>query len=407
MKSVKRGLGAWGFCGMLVLSGCGGGDEAAAPPPPAFNGLFGGTYLTDAQSAAPFTLQLAEVNGTVSGTLTAPASTIEQAQVSGSVSGNVLTWTATQTTPTCPGTFTGSMTRTGVALDLTFAGQNCRGPQNNGRAIAVLKDLVSTAAPTVDFTGSWTGSYSTSLKPATPLTLTLIQTGASVSGSYSTPMAATAPKAIGDATQGTIVGVVSENGMVYEATQTLPCSGTYVGTVKLVDKTFVMNFVGLDCNGLQANGQGTVSKVVTTDPPLPNPPASESKPTITTGPSTTPIIPTPGDLSQCWILFAQNNTVFAQNLCTVGSRASFYSSSGVFRETSGHTTYEQEDAFGIDGGPYPLATAAQLDIQSVRLAACQDDGPEKTPREVARDAVSGQQWTGGPFVCVPYTDQAR
>ncbi len=107
--------------------------------------------------------------------------------------------------------------------------------------------------PTVDVTGTWSGTYSTSLVPSGSITLNLTQSDADVTGTYITT----------EGNAGTVNGTVSGNTLNFTFTQTTPsCTGTFSGTATINGNTATFTFTGSDCLGSHTNGQGDATKGV-------------------------------------------------------------------------------------------------------------------------------------------------
>lgn len=104
--------------------------------------------------------------------------------------------------------------------------------------------------PTVNVTGIWSGTFSTSLIWGI-LVLDLSQSGSSVTGTFYT-----------DEAWGTVSGTVSGNTLHFNITETVPgCSGSFSGNGSVSGNTMSLTFSGSDCLGSHNNGQGTVTKI--------------------------------------------------------------------------------------------------------------------------------------------------
>jgi len=106
-------------------------------------------------------------------------------------------------------------------------------------------------------TGHWVETYSTSIIPLAQIIFDIEQTGANVTGTYST---STGVHGIGS---GTFSGTVSGNTITYTLNQTTPnCTGTFNGSANVNEDGNAMTstFTGFDCAGTHNNGRGNVTK---------------------------------------------------------------------------------------------------------------------------------------------------
>lgn len=100
-------------------------------------------------------------------------------------------------------------------------------------------------------TGTWQGSYSTSLVPPVGATVTLIQNGSTFSGSF---------VGTNDYT-GTISGTVSGSSVQFTLTNTVSgCPGSFTGTGTVNGSTLTATFQGSDCLGTHSNGAVNLTK---------------------------------------------------------------------------------------------------------------------------------------------------
>jgi hypothetical protein len=130
---------------------------------------------------------------------------------------------------------------------------------------ATGSNSVTVTVGEVDVTGTWSGTYSTSIIPSAQVTYTIIQSGTDVTGTYSTSTG------VGGTGGGTYSGTLSGNIITFTLNQTtLGCPGTFNGTATVIDDTMNFVFEGYDCGGYHANGQGNARKVVDI-PRLPEP----------------------------------------------------------------------------------------------------------------------------------------
>ena len=108
-------------------------------------------------------------------------------------------------------------------------------------------------AASVDLTGSWNGSFRSSLVPQTSGTLFLVQSGSTLTGTYSVPSTSA-----GGTVSGTVLGQTAR----FTLTQTAPagCAGLFNGhAVLLTGQNPVLFFYysGADCLGVHTLGSGT------------------------------------------------------------------------------------------------------------------------------------------------------
>ena len=101
-----------------ALSGC-------TPGGPDVNGHWAGTVTISGSIMQDFTFDLVQSGSDVTGQY---ASQFEGGTISGQyVAGMNFTFTLTETTPGCPGSFTGTATVDGDTMTLSYAGSNCEG----------------------------------------------------------------------------------------------------------------------------------------------------------------------------------------------------------------------------------------------------------------------------------------
>lgn len=112
-----------------------------------------------------------------------------------------------------------------------------------------------TSPSTLDITGTWKGSCSSSLISQTQDTVTLTQTGSDVTGTY------VAVDQAGDSVRGTVSGTVSESSFSFAFNQTTPsCTGTFNGSANISGNAMSVTFTGTDCLGTHSNGQCSLTK---------------------------------------------------------------------------------------------------------------------------------------------------
>jgi hypothetical protein len=124
-----------------------------------------------------------------------------------------------------------------------------------GQFLVVHRCLSITGAGSTVATGTWVGTYSTSIIPSAQITLTLTQSGSNVTGTYSTTTG------VGGAAGGTYTGTANGDVITWTINQTTPdCPGTFSGTSTLTGNTMNFIFTGNDCAGFHNNGQGTATR---------------------------------------------------------------------------------------------------------------------------------------------------
>ena len=114
----------------------------------------------------------------------------------------------------------------------------------------------TTTTTAVGVTGTWVGTYTTSLVDLTQITLLLTQSGANVTGTYLTETG------FGGEGGGTYTGIASGDVITWTVNQTTPpeCTGTFSGTSIVTGNTMSLTFTGTDCDGFHNNGQGTATR---------------------------------------------------------------------------------------------------------------------------------------------------
>ncbi|HLA89268.1 MAG TPA: hypothetical protein VJL28_02410 [Gemmatimonadaceae bacterium] len=142
-------------------------------------------------------------------------------------------------------TATGTLDADGIAsgtLDVTAI--TC-----NGSTFATWTAQRATG-PEMTLTGTWRGSFYTSLVPTSTATYTLAQNGAALTG--------TATLATGGSFS--MTGTVSGRMITFTATETTAgCTGSFSGhgTVTLPSETMLLYFTGSDCLGAHTGGFGS------------------------------------------------------------------------------------------------------------------------------------------------------
>ncbi len=113
------------------------GTNGVTPSVGALGGIWVG-FITSSvvPSPAPVTAVLVQVGDTLIGSYAirlgnGPSGTVRATVVNGSA----VDFRLQQTSPACPGTFSGQATVTGNVLTATYAGNDCQGPHTNGRTV--------------------------------------------------------------------------------------------------------------------------------------------------------------------------------------------------------------------------------------------------------------------------------
>lgn len=105
-----------------------------------------------------------------------------------------------------------------------------------------------------DFTGTWAGTYSSSLVPPTSITFTMSQSGKNMTGSFVSTNGGV----------GTISGTVSGRFAAFRITQTTQgCPGTYDGHAVVMEgppSYMFFAYTGSDCLGSHTDAGGFVDK---------------------------------------------------------------------------------------------------------------------------------------------------
>jgi hypothetical protein len=112
-------------------------------------------------------------------------------------------------------------------------------------------DTVVPPTAEVNVTGTWSGSFYTNLVTSATITFTLIQSGTTVTGTYTSSSRAS----------GSVNGTISASTIIFTLTQTTAsCPGTFSGTATVSGNTMTFTFSGHDCLGDHYGGYGTVTR---------------------------------------------------------------------------------------------------------------------------------------------------
>lgn len=97
--------------------------------------------------------------------------------------------------------------------------------------------------------GTWEGTYSTSLMDTSALTMTVAQDGNEFSGTYAT-----------EDSGGAITGTISGNTITFDLDPSGDCPGDFDGSGTVNASTLALTFSGANCLGSHRNGQANLSK---------------------------------------------------------------------------------------------------------------------------------------------------
>ncbi len=119
----------------------------------------------------------------------------------------------------------------------------------------------NTLPPAVDVTGAWSGSYYSSVFGSQLTTMNLLQSGASVTGGYSSATGAT----------GNVSGTVSDKSISFTMTVTTAgCSGTFHGSATITDNVtpnkLDFTYSGSSTCGGNESGTGSLLKITFSSP---------------------------------------------------------------------------------------------------------------------------------------------
>lgn len=247
---------------MLSASACGGSDpddpdDPTGPNPPASNSLVGGWTGMTSQDR-PFAMHVDDTgvalimigfsvpgSGCPQGTSVLPFEPPSTPLV-------ITSGAFTLSTSGSAGTriISGSFGTTGGATGtLVINDTNCGGQLN-----ATWTATKATSAA-VDLSGTWNGTFKSSLVSQTAGVLTLTQSGTNVTGTYNIPS---------NGAGGTVSAQVFGRTVRFTMTQTTPasCPGTFTGHAVLMPspELLVYNYTGSDCLGTHITGNGSGSR---------------------------------------------------------------------------------------------------------------------------------------------------
>jgi hypothetical protein len=144
-------------------------------------------------------------------------------------------------------TLTGTLTAAGSANGtLVINDTQCNGSLN------ATWTATKAAGATINLAGTWTATFRSSLVPQANGTLTLVQSGTTLSGTYTVPTTGAG---------GSVSGTVSGQTAKFTLTQTGPpgCTGTFTGHAVIMSPPEVLFYFysGSDCLGIHTLGNGT------------------------------------------------------------------------------------------------------------------------------------------------------
>jgi hypothetical protein len=194
--------------------------------------------VVQTQAASPVTMNGAQLNGSV-----IPNSSLASAWFEWGTSSSLPTYNTTEPIPIIDSGTTAipvNFILTGLSPETTYYYRvACQNIAGIFRATNIVPFTTLTTGQGV--TGTWFGTYTTSLinNPPADLTLLLTQTGSSVTGTYSTSTN------VGGSGGGTFSGTANGAVITFTMNQTTPeCPGTFSGTSNVTGNT--MNFTFTD-----------------------------------------------------------------------------------------------------------------------------------------------------------------
>ncbi|MCX6349279.1 MAG: hypothetical protein NTV79_07260 [Candidatus Aureabacteria bacterium] len=97
--------------------------------------------------------------------------------------------------------------------------------------------------------GTWEGTFSTSLVDTSSLTMTVSQDGNEFSGTYS-----------GADFSGSLTGTITGNTITFDLDPSPDCPGDFDGSGAISGSSLTLTFSGADCLGSHRNGEANLSK---------------------------------------------------------------------------------------------------------------------------------------------------
>lgn len=126
------------------------------------------------------------------------------------------------------------------------------GKDKNGTVLYTMElvETTSPVPPTANYSGRWTGSYSSTLISSVSVIFDIVHTDSTLTGTYSAANGAA----------GTITGTVGAS-IQFTLTQTISaCPGSFTGEGTVSVDTMNFIFSGTDCLGTHSNGKGKVQR---------------------------------------------------------------------------------------------------------------------------------------------------
>lgn len=255
LRTLGRAVSLLVVAAVLVLAVSACGDDATGPPDPAsLAGTWTGT--TSQGRTLSFVISNSQVTSLTVGFFVVGSfcTTDGEVTVGGAVPIEQTENFSTDITFTDPsihiqGSFKSSSSAEGT---VTFSSGQCGGTSSaTWTASKGSGGGGDGPSQSQSLTGTWQGTYSTSLVSTTGATATLIQNGSSLSGSF-----------VGsNGYSATVSGSVSGSNVQFTLTSTVPgCSGSFIGTANLSGATLTASFQGSDCLGTHTNGTATLTK---------------------------------------------------------------------------------------------------------------------------------------------------
>ncbi len=255
-------IGAWA---VLLVAGCSSGGDApddggnpTGPPNPAPGSAFTGGWTGMTSQNRPFAMHIEDAGvALIMIGSSVPGAGCPQGIVSFipfesptpplAINAGSFTYTSSGTSGTR--SLTGTMTAAGSANGtLVINDTQCNGTLN------ATWTATKSAGASVNLTGTWNGSLRSSLVPQTNASLTLAQSGTTLTGTYIVPSTGA-----GGTVSGTVLGQTAR----FTLAQTMAgCTGTFTGHAVVMPSPEVLFFYysGTDCLGVHTLGSGNVTR---------------------------------------------------------------------------------------------------------------------------------------------------
>ena len=250
-----------------ACSGGGGGNEDGTnepptapppPPPPSSNVAFVGGWTGTTSQGRPFAMHIDEAGvALIMYGYSVPGAGCPQGFVAfipfesptPPLPINAAAFTYSSSGTSGSRSLGGSLTAAGSANGtLVINDTQCNGNMN------ATWTATKPSGATINLTGTWNGTFRSSLVPQTNGTLFLVQSGTTLSGTYTVPSTGA-----GGTVSGTVLGQTAR----FVLTQTAPsgCAGTFTGHAVLLTGTssqvLFFFYAGADCLGVHTAGTGT------------------------------------------------------------------------------------------------------------------------------------------------------